>query len=137
MRRMLIINAYLIITVVITSCGGRDSGGGAAGTHQVRYEVSGGMGTIPTAEITYVDRNGSEQTIENAPLPWTYTFSSSPEDELSLTAILHGSGTNTLYVTIMVDDECYIEYRTFVTESPVSVSGTAGDILSDCPNNVP
>ena len=124
----------ILLILVLPSCGG--GGGGEPGTHLVRYEVEGGMGIIDTAEITYNDETGRERTIEEAPLPWFYSFWAEPDDALSLEAVLHGElMSNTLYATIRVDSECYVEMRTFVIEQAVSVSGTPEGILTSCPNH--
>ncbi|HNS91083.1 MAG TPA: MmpS family transport accessory protein [Deltaproteobacteria bacterium] len=131
-----IIFSAMILTLV-SACSGSDDSDDLPGTgdHKVRYEVEGGSGVINEADITYIDENGIEQTITDVPIPWVYSFLAEPNAALALTAILHGSGTTTLYATITVDSTCWIDDRTFVTESNVSVSGTPEDIMETCPNH--
>ncbi|MGO9145533.1 MAG: hypothetical protein ACLQDF_04115 [Desulfomonilia bacterium] len=126
----------LFITVLFAGCGG--SGGGSnsePGTHEIRYDVTGGSGIINNADITYLNDNGIQKTLINEPIPWSYSFRSSSDSKLSLTAVLHGNGTTTLYTTITIDDNCYIEDRTFITEDPITVSGTVNEIITTCPNH--
>jgi len=124
-----------IITVLMAGCGG--SGGGSeseSGTHEVRYDVTGGSGIINNADIIYLDKNGVQTTLLDEPIPWSYSFRGSPDTKLSLTAVLHGNGTTTLYTIITVDN-CYDDLRTFVTEEPITVSATVNELLTKCPNH--
>jgi len=127
----------LFILAFLCSCGGSDGSDGTPGTgdYTVRYEVEGGSGVINEADITYINANGLEQTLTDTPIPWVYTFMAEPDADLSLTAILHGSGTSTLYAIITIDNTCWIDERTFITEQAVSVSGTPQGILTSCPNH--
>lgn len=86
--------------------------------------MEGGSGLINEADVTYID----------APVPWTYSFKAPPDADLSLKAVLHGSGSTTLYATVTVNNSCWIDDRTFVAESHVSVSGTPEGIMASCPN---
>jgi hypothetical protein len=126
----------LFITILFTGCGG--SGGGSnnePGTHEVRYDVTGGSGIINKADIVYLEENGIQKTLLDEPIPWSYTFRSSSDTKLSLAAVLHGNGTTTLYTIITIDDNCYIDNRTFVTESTIAVSNTVDEIITTCPNH--
>ncbi len=126
-----------IILALICACGGSDDSDGLPGTgaYTVEYEVEGGSGIINVVDITYIDADGIEQTITDASIPWTYSFKAPPDEDLSLMAVLHGSGTTTLYATITVNNTCWIDDRTFVAESYVSLSGTSEDIMTTCPNH--
>jgi len=126
----------LFITVLFAGCGG--SGGGSSsepGTHEIKYDVTGGSGIINNADIIYLDKNGLQNTLINETIPWSYSFRGSSDTKLSLTAVLHGNGTTTLYTTITIDNNCYIDFRTFVTEEPIMVSGTVNEIITTCPNH--
>ncbi len=126
----------LSLLILLCSCGGSDGSDETPGTgdYAVRYEVEGGSGIINVADISYIDANGLEHAIVDAPIPWVYSFRASADADLFVTAVLHGPGTTTLYATITVDNTCWIDYRTFVTESPAFVSGTPQGILTSCPN---
>jgi len=115
-----------LFLLLLCACGGSDGGDGVpgAGDYTVRYEVEGGSGLINEADVTYID----------APVPWTYSFKAPPDADLSLKAVLHGSGSTTLYATVTVNNSCWIDDRTFVAESHVSVSGTPEGIMASCPN---
>ncbi len=117
---------FLSLVFLLSSCSGSDGGDGTpgAGDYTVRYEVEGGSGLINEADVTYID----------APVPWTYSFKAPPDADLSLKAVLHGSGSTTLYATVTVNNSCWIDDRTFVAESHVSVSGTPEGIMASCPN---
>ena len=117
---------FLSLVFLLSSCSGSDGGDGTpgAGDYTVRYEVEGGSGLINEADVTYID----------APVPWTYSFKAPPDADLSLKAVLHGSGSTTLYATVTVNNSCLIDDRTFVAESHVSVSGTPEGIMASCPN---
>jgi len=126
----------LSLVFLLSSCSGSDGGDGipGSGDYTVRYEVEGGSGLINEADVTYIDADGIEQAVTDAPIPWTYSFKAPADADLSLKAVLHGSGSTTLYATMTVNNTCWIDDRTFVAESPVSVSGTPEDIMTTCPN---
>ena len=126
-----------LFLLLLCACGGSDGGDGVpgAGDYTVRYEVEGGSGLINEADVTYIDADGIEQAVTDVPIPWTYSFKAPADADLSLKAVLHGSGSTTLYATMTVNNTCWIDDRTFVAESPVSVSGTPEGIMTTCPNH--
>lgn len=134
MKRLKIIIYILILMAAFSACSGSDDGDVSTGTgrHVVRYEVEGGSGFINFADISYLDENGILQTFEDVSLPWTHSFKASPETDLSLTAILHGTGTSNLCISIIIDYTCSTESKTFLTERTLSLSGSVSDFLGVC-----
>ncbi|MGD0210046.1 MAG: hypothetical protein ABSC14_03590 [Desulfomonilia bacterium] len=66
----------LVITVLFAGCGGSSGGSSSEpGTHEVRYDVTGGSGIINNADITYLNDTGIQKTLINKPIPWSYSFS--------------------------------------------------------------
>jgi hypothetical protein len=124
------------IVILFAGCGGNSQDNKSEpGTHEVRYDVTGGSGIINEADIEYLNENGIQKTLINEPIPWSYSFRTSAETKLSLTAVLHGNGSTTLYATITIDNNCYIDDRTFVTDDLIAVSGTVNEIIKSCPNH--
>jgi hypothetical protein len=132
--------SWLSIAAVLSCLGACSSGGGGddlpgSGPHYVAYEVDGGSGIIKTATISYTDETGEEHTMEHTSLNWSYSFRAEPDTPLSLGAEIEGEGVSTLIITIKVDDACWVDSRTFVAGSWVSLTGTPGEIMETCPNH--
>lgn len=125
------------IFALAAACGGSGGGDGVPGTgdHLVVYEVEGGSGIINVADIAYTDENGREKALTDQAIPWKYSFMAEADADLSLSAVLHGSGSTTLYVTITVDNTCWKAYRTFTAGDPIYVSDTPRGIMTTCPNS--
>ncbi|HOJ13412.1 MAG TPA: hypothetical protein PLS81_04780 [Deltaproteobacteria bacterium] len=130
--------SFLLAVCACSSSGGGDELPGS-GEHVVTYKVEGGSGIITSASISYTDENGEEQHLQHVSLRdanWSYSFRADDFAPLSVSAMLEGEGTSTtLYVTIEVDDACWVENRTFVAGALLTVSSTAHEILTTCPNH--
>lgn len=104
--KIFLVNIFLITLI---GCGG--GGGGSANCtpgpddHCIKYEVSTSTQNV---SITYIDEDGNTVNLPNENShnqPWTYTFTAKNGSHLALSAQLLGSGYDTVYVIIYVDNQ--------------------------------
>ncbi len=88
-------------------------------TYKVEYSITSHLNILP-ANITYIDENQDEQSLQLHSIPWTYAFSGDEGMEFRLSAKLVPVGNNaligvdTLKLKIMVNGSVLKEAVGFI-----------------------
>ena len=114
----------------------RDKAGVGAETRQRVLDVARELGYVPrrpaAAHAPAISTVGLVLKADPDSLPAANKFYSHVVAGIEMACRRHQ--VNLLYATMTVNNTCWIDERTFVAESPVSVSGTPEGIMTTCPN---
>lgn len=118
-----LLTSFLFFTIFFIGCQEEE--------YEVKYSVISGIEGF-SAKITFKDAKKSEQTLQDAILPWDYVFNGHGGDSIKISAkVFDGGnisiiGTDTLKVIIFINGQKYKENSGIIINSNsdlITVSG--------------